>query len=122
MIKKTVEVALYCWGDVDSNAAKGEGFMVCHIRPNEHDDGACENYSRLTHWVSADFVLLDADGMIQANLAGLQAEATQATDTFARTMAKINDRRSKILALTHEKPAQPEPPPSSYEAMDDVQI
>jgi len=67
------------------------------------DDGAMpRGYARTSSWVEVDFPELPTAVAVNCALEEIHAEHQEALATHQRTMQRLNERRAKFLALTHQ--------------------
>jgi hypothetical protein len=67
-----------------------------------------KNYIRMTEFVEVEFPELPPEETVQLQIDALEREREKEITRHLLAVADIDERKSKLLAITHE-PAQPEP-------------
>ena len=62
-----------------------------------------KNYIRITEYVEVDFIPLRAEQTIPKEVAYLREKQDQESVRHVTAMAKLDERISKLLAITHER-------------------
>lgn len=58
-----------------------------------------KGYVRISEYVDVDFPTLEDEAIVGAQIEALDEVAEQATEKYRRTMAGIEERKSKLLAI-----------------------
>jgi hypothetical protein len=107
MVQQPREIALYC-------AMESDFYIILQVNYSRHDEHCrplpegqrrefpIEGYTRVSEPLTVSFIALDTNTLVRNAVEALNEEERKTIDELNRKLAQIRDKKSQLLALTHQ--------------------